>query len=76
MTCEGKDLRTLSDDELLEAKAYHETKVLIHFGGSDEEKMHVEEELASSVVHEMFRRTEESPSMQFIKKSLEERTQL
>jgi len=69
---EGKDLRILNDDELLEAKAYHETKVLNHFGRSDEDRMHAEEELASSVVREMFRRTDESPTMQFIKKSLED----
>lgn len=72
MTCEGKELHTLTEKELWEAKTCHETRVLVQAGKSDFEEMHKEEMLALSVQFEMFRRIEASPSMVAIRKRLSE----
>ena len=72
MTCEGRPLNTLTEEELLGAKAYHETSALVYWERSEREQMHKQEKLALSIVGEMVRRTESDPTMIQIRKRLSE----
>ena len=72
MTCEGKPLNTLTEEELLGAKAYHETSAVVLWGKSEHEQMHEQERLALSIVGEMVRRTESDPIMIQMRKRLSE----
>ena len=72
MTCEGKELNTLTEEELLGAKAYHETRAVVLWSKSEHEQMHEQERLALSIVGEMVRRTESDPIMIQMRKRLSE----
>lgn len=72
MTCEGKDLKTLSHDDLMADKAYHETKALFKWADGDSEQLHLHNELIKNLWGEMFRRTEADPVMIQIRKRMAE----
>ena len=72
MTCEGKDLKSFSDDDLLAAKAYHETSALFKWADGDSEQLNLHNDLIKDLWGEIVRRTEADPVMIQIRKRMAE----